>query len=80
MFTDRQEATSEVVPLDGREALHTILMAKLDGVPKKFDVWVLKKDGCVYDLYLIAPPDRFDASVGEFRRFVGGFATVSSDG
>jgi hypothetical protein len=79
-FTDREASTEEVVPFDGREALHTVMTAKLDGVPKKFDVWVLKKDGCVYDLYLIAAPDRFEASASEFRKFVGGFATVPGDG
>lgn len=79
-FTERQASVEEVVPFDGREALHTVMTAKLDGVPKKFDVWVMKKDGCVYDLYLIAAPEQFDATVGEFRKFVGGFATVSGDG
>src|SRR4051812_49401552 len=79
-FTDRETALEETVPFDGREARHTVMTAKLDGVPKKFDVWVLKKDGCVYDLYLIAPPAGFDAGTGEFRKFVNGFSTVPADG
>src|SRR5262249_45829793 len=79
-FTDRETSLEEVVPFDGREALHTIMTAKLDGVPQKFDVWVLKKDGCVYDLYFFAEPARFEASAGEFRAFVGGFRTVPVDG
>lgn len=80
MFTERDLVSQEVVPFDGREAMHTVLSAKLDGVPKKFDVWVLKKDGCVYDMYLIAEPSRFDAEVGEFRKVVSGFHTVAGDG
>lgn len=76
-FTDREATLEEVVPFDGREARHTVMTAKLDGVPKKFDVWVLKKDGCVYDLLYIARPEGFDAGVAAFRAFVGGFATVS---
>lgn len=79
-FTERETTLEEVVPFDRREALHTVMSAKLDGVPKRFDVWVMKKDGCVYDLYLIAAPDRFDATVVEFRKFVGGFTTVAVDG
>lgn len=75
-FTDREVVSEEVVPFDGREALHTIVIAKLDGVPKQFDVWVLKKDGCVYDLYFIADPADFNAAVEPFREFVQGFATV----
>jgi hypothetical protein len=80
MFTEREISQEEIVPFDGREALHTVMKAKLDGVPKQFDVWVLKKDGCVYDLYFIAPPDRFDAAVPAFRKFVSGFAAVPFDG
>lgn len=75
-FTERDATTEEVVPFDGREAQHTVMSAKLDGVPKKFDVWVMKKDGCVYDLIFVAPPDRFDGGVGAFRTFVSGFGTV----
>lgn len=79
-FTEKEISLEEVVPFDGREALHTVMSAKLDGVPKRFDVWVLKKDGCVYDLYFLSAPDRFEASVGDFRKFVSGFATVPVDG
>jgi len=78
-FTDREVVSEEVVPFDGREALHTVVTAKLDGVPRKFDVWVLKKDGCVYDLYCFADPARFDQAVGPFRSFVQGFATVPAN-
>jgi hypothetical protein len=79
-FTDREVVSEEVVPFDEREAMHTVLLAKLDGVPKKFDVWVMKKDGCVYDFFYIAPPARFEAGLPEFRRFLKGFSTVSPDG
>lgn len=77
-FTEREILAQEVVPFDGREAMHTLVLAKLDGVPKKFDVWILKKDGCVYDLYLIAQPSRYDRAAADFDRFVHGFATVSA--
>ncbi len=79
-FTDRDQALQEVVPFDGREAMHTVTSAKLDGVAKKFDVWVMKKDGCVYDMIFIAEPAHFDVGVADFRKFVGGFSTVRSDG
>ena len=78
MFTDRTVVKQEVVPFDGREAMHTVLTAKLDGVPKQFEVWVMKKDGCVYDLYYIAPPERYALGQAAFDRFVHGFATVPS--
>ena len=78
-FTSVEVNTEEVVPFDGREAMHSVMLAKLDGVPKKFDVWVLKKDGCVYDLLLIADPARFEAGLEAFGRLVRGFATLSAD-
>ncbi len=75
-FTEREILEQVVVPFDHREAMRTVLVAKLDGVPMKFDVWVLKKDGCVYDLDYMAPPNRFERGAEEFERFVRGFATV----
>lgn len=68
-FTEREVTSEETVPFDGREALHTVLTAKLDGVPKSFSVWVLKKDGCVYDLVYIAEPSRFGPGAEAFDRF-----------
>jgi len=78
-FTDRTIEREEVVPFDEREALHTVLLAKLDGVPKKFDVWVLKKDGCVYDLLYIARPSSFEEGVAPFREFARGFSTLKAN-
>ena len=47
--------------------------ATLDGAPVELDAWVLKKDGCVYDLVYAAPPSRFAAGAPAFARFVAGF-------
>lgn len=76
-FTDREILEQAVVPFDHREAMRTVIRAKLDGVPMKFAVWVLKKDGCVYDLAYMASPTRFDRGAPDFDRFARGFATVS---
>jgi len=77
-FTEREILEQRVLPFDHREAMHTVLTAKLDGVPMKFALWVLKKDGCVYDLAFMAAPPRFARGAEEFERFVQGFGTVSS--
>jgi hypothetical protein len=79
MFTERETLDQKVIPLDGREAMHTVLRAKLDGVPKMFDAYVLKKDGCVYDFVVIAAPDRFDSSRQSFENFVAGFHTLREE-
>lgn len=77
--TDREFDAQDTVPFDRREALHTLLRAKLDGVPMQYDLYVMKKDGCVYDFVYVAPPGRFAEGAAEFERFaVGARATSAS--
>lgn len=75
--TARDFVSQETLPLDGREALHTLMRAKLDGVPMQYDIYVLKKDGCVYDLVYVAPPGRFTAGAADFERFALGLRASS---
>lgn len=79
LFTEREILEESRIPLDGREALRTVLLAKLDGVPKAFAVYVLKKDGCVYDFVQVSPPEALDGTRPAFERFVSGFRTLPSD-
>lgn len=72
-FTERKIDEETLVPFDGREALRTVMTAKLDGVPMSFEAVVLKKDGCVYDFVLIASPETFAGARPGFERFVEGF-------
>jgi len=48
-FEDRQIISEREFVLDGRTALRTELLARLDGVRRHFIVVVMKKDDCVYD-------------------------------
>ncbi|HYQ14699.1 MAG TPA: hypothetical protein VEQ58_03045 [Polyangiaceae bacterium] len=72
-FTERQQRSQQELSLDGRAALRTDMVGKLDGVPKQFLVYVLKKDGCVYDFWRIGEPGAGDSS--SFEAFVRGFST-----
>lgn len=75
-FTDRDYVSSDLVPLDGREALRSHVVAELDGVPRELLLYVMKKDRCTYDFALIAPPDAsYRRAEPEFERFVRGFTT-----
>ena len=76
-FTEREVESQENLILDGREALRTSLTAKLDGVQKRFDVFVLKKNGCVYDFMLVARPGPDDEGRKVFEEFVEGFSTIA---
>ncbi len=73
-FTERNVSSAQRFDLDGREALRTRLLAKLDGVEKRFEIVVLKKDECVYDFVHIA--DGRDETTEDFSAFVAGFSTV----
>jgi hypothetical protein len=77
--TEREFVSQDTVPFDHREAQHTLMRAKLDGVPMQFDIFVMKKDGCVYDLVYVAPPDRFGAGAGDFERFALGLRATSGE-
>jgi hypothetical protein len=73
-FTEQEVLSEELVPLDGREALRTHVVAKLDGVPREMVLVVLKKDGCVYDVALVAPRgDSFSRARPVFETLVAGF-------
>ena len=76
--TEREFDAQDTVPFDSREALHTLLRAKLDGVPMQYDIYVMKKDGCLYDLVYVAPPGRFADGAADFERFAKGLRTEAS--
>lgn len=62
--------------VDGRAAFTRRSRGELDGVPVELGVTVLKKDGCVYDLVLIAPPGAgFEAAWPAFEAVLQGFET-----
>jgi hypothetical protein len=71
--TQRKVLLEETTWLDGREALHQVISLRLDGVPLIYDLYVLKKDGCVYDLTLVAPPRSYERTADTFVAFVAGF-------
>jgi hypothetical protein len=75
-FTDRQVVSQQTVELDERKALRTEIIAELDGVPKRYTVYVLKKDGCVYDFLHISTLEASEASRHDFERFVKSFSTI----
>lgn len=72
-YTERDTQLQALVPLAQREALHTVARAKLDGVPMVLDLYVLKRNGCVFDLSYSAPPELYERGRADFARFVHGF-------
>lgn len=74
-FTEREVVEQKRLSMDGREALRTQMLAKLDGVARGFVVYVLKKDGCVYDFLYIGRPESLVSDAEPFDRYVAGFRT-----
>ena len=73
-FPPVDEADLQTVPMDGREALRTHVVAKLDGVPRELLLVVMKKDDCIYDFALVAPPGaQFEQARPDFERLVTSF-------
>ncbi|MFK8004563.1 MAG: hypothetical protein AB8H86_33655 [Polyangiales bacterium] len=63
-FTEREVLSEERRPFQGREALDSHVVAKLDGVVRELRLLVLKKDDCVYDFALVSSRSAFaDANV-----------------
>jgi len=76
-YTERKYRTTEKVPLVNREALHTVVEAKLDGVPMVLDLYVMKRNGCIFDLSFASPPAQFSDGSAAFSQFVQGFVDES---
>lgn len=64
----------EAVTVAGRPGIRVLLDGQAAGTPVRVEAFVLKGEGCVYDLVYVAPPVDFEAGRGEFRDFVGSFA------
>jgi hypothetical protein len=78
-YTERQFLDEQLVRMQAREALRTQLIARLDGVPMRLEIYVLRRNGCVFDLAYAAPPRSFAVAEPDFARFVAGFADARPD-
>ena len=68
------------IMLSRREALETELTAKLDGVPRRQVILVLKKDACVYDIVLDASPATFETARPGYDAVKTGFTVEQRPG
>jgi hypothetical protein len=74
--TERTFLREEEVTLDGRGARHVIVQVELDGVPVELELFVLKKDGCVFDLGHVRSRSAGPAARRSFLGFVARFAVL----
>jgi hypothetical protein len=76
--TERVYRVDETVTLDGRAAQHLLADVELDGVPISIDIYLVVKDGCVYDLAHVAARDKAESARPLFQRFVSAFAVIET--
>jgi hypothetical protein len=58
--------------LDGVPALGTIARASLDGRPVQLHSYVLRREGCIYDLVYFAHPGDYSRGEPAFERMMAG--------
>ena len=74
-FTDVQKLEQRTQMLDGREALSSHYIAKMDGVARELGLVVVKKDRCIYDFAYVAPVGQYPDRLEQFQALVAGFQT-----
>lgn len=76
--TSRRFITEETVTLDGRGARHVLLRLELDGVPLEVEIFLLQKDGCVFDLTHVRSRSAPVQARAAFVAFVEHFAVLET--
>jgi hypothetical protein len=72
-WTGWEVESQEEARLVDRAALHTVVTADLDGIVRRNEFWVVKKNGCLFDLRYSASPHQFEQGRPAFARVVEGF-------
>ena len=75
-LTHRKIRLKRRMMLDRRAAMYVELTAKLDGVPVRCAMYVLKKNACIYDFAYMVRPSNFGRGIGDFHRVVYGFKVL----
>ena len=76
-MTDHKVLQRHPIQISGRDALQVSMEGKLDGVPQKLQVVVLKKDGCVYDVVLVTSPRQLNRHHAAFQGVLTPFDVAS---
>ncbi len=75
-MTEQEVIEQKHIPLSDREALESLITVKVDGVPQKMKILVLKKDYCVYDIVFSSPPEAFDALLPAYTSVLDQFSVA----
>jgi hypothetical protein len=70
---DLDQAPVEVA---GQRGVRSRFTARLDGVPVSVGAVTVEGKGCIYDLVVVAPPERFPTAAAAFERFAASFVLI----
>ena len=73
VLSDRTTVSTQDMMLDGRGALRVFVEGKMDGVPLKMDVVVIKKNNCNFDFVSVTPTDASNEVKNDFEGFLKSF-------
>ncbi len=72
-LTDKKVRLEKTFTLDQRGAYRSVVDGKVDGVLILLDTVVVKKDNCLFDFSLVAPPYHYENASDDFEIFFRGF-------
>jgi hypothetical protein len=72
-FTHITLQDEKELEVGGRPALQTTVQGRINSRPMRIRAVVLEAENCIYDLMLIARPDRFETVEADFGKFVSSF-------
>jgi len=65
-LTDQNTIEQKTLQNSGRDALETQISAKIDGVPRRMMIFVMKKNDCVFDIVFASSPENFEENVATY--------------
>ena len=73
-FREWKLLSQEPTTVAGRDAMHSIILASIDGgVETQMELIVVKKNGCLFDLQYIAAPEDFERGRAAYQQVVADF-------
>lgn len=70
---DKKVLLKEIVPVSGRQAMHTILEFRVNKQKLKMDSYIIRAGKTVFDLVFWAPHNAFDNNQSDFKTMVQSF-------
>jgi hypothetical protein len=72
-FKDMEVLHQEPQALDGTPALKTVARARLDAREVQVKSYIVRRDGCIYDMVYFASPQDYSRGEPSFEHMVAGF-------